>query len=82
MLKIAWVELSPLTKSRRQGAWKLEECYLMPKPPSHPVIAVPGITATALRDRVPPADRVGLVGAAQGYARVALHPDNLRYEAR
>ena len=54
----------------------------MPKPPSHPVIVVPGITATALRDEYPlPTESVWSV-LRKDYARVALHPDNLRYEAR
>ena len=46
-----------------------------------PVIVIPGITGTYLRDEYPlPADRVwGLL--EHDYARVALHPDDPRFEA-
>jgi hypothetical protein len=47
----------------------------------YPVVVVPGITATYLRDeyQLPPE----LVwGELEDYDRTALHPDNLCYEAR
>ncbi|MBN1292990.1 MAG: alpha/beta hydrolase [Candidatus Latescibacteria bacterium] len=48
----------------------------------YPVIVVPGITATYLRDEYPlPPDYVWQV-LRKNYDRVALHPNNLRYEAR
>lgn len=48
----------------------------------HPVIVVPGITATQLYDQYPlPPELVWSV-LAKEYERVSLHPDNLRYEAR
>lgn len=48
---------------------------------SNPVLVVPGITATYLRDDYRlPAETVWSVMRKQ-YERVALHPDNLRYEA-
>ncbi len=47
-----------------------------------PVIVVPGITATYLRDEYSlPPDTVWAVMKKE-YERVALHPDNVRYEAR
>lgn len=47
-----------------------------------PVIVVPGITATHLRDEYPlPPDMVWSV-LSKDYERVSLHPDNMRYEAR
>lgn len=47
-----------------------------------PVIVVPGITATYLRDDYPlPPDHIWTV-LRKDYDRAALHPDNLRYEAR
>lgn len=48
-----------------------------------PVIVVPGITATYLRDEYPiPPEYVWRVLSFQkDYERVALHPNNLRYEA-
>ena len=46
-----------------------------------PVIVVPGITGTYLRDEYPlPADRVWGV-LEHNYTRVALHPDDPRFEA-
>ena len=48
----------------------------------HPVIVVPGITATYLRDEYPlPPEYIWTV-IKKDYERVALHPNNLRYEAR
>jgi hypothetical protein len=49
---------------------------------TYPVVVVPGITATYLRDeyQLPPELVWGLL--EKDYDRVALHPDNLRYEAR
>lgn len=46
----------------------------------NPVILVPGITATYLRDqyRLPPEVVWSVI--TKDYERVALHPDNLRYE--
>ena len=48
-----------------------------------PVIVIPGITATSLRDFYPPGPENlwGLPGP-KDYRRVALHPDDLRYEER
>lgn len=53
----------------------------MPGSPPNPVIVVPGITATYLRDdyQLPP-DTVWSV-LTKAYQRVVLHPDNLAYEA-
>ena len=48
----------------------------------HPVIVVPGITATQLQDQYPlPPELVWSV-LTKEYERVSLHPDNMRYEAR
>ena len=48
----------------------------------HPVVVVPGITATQLRDEYPlPPELVWSV-LTKDYERVSLHPDNMRYEAR
>ncbi|HEY7742531.1 MAG TPA: alpha/beta hydrolase [Burkholderiales bacterium] len=45
-----------------------------------PVIVVPGITASSLRDEYPlPPETVWSV-LTKDYSRVALHPDNTRYE--
>ncbi len=51
-------------------------------PPSNPVIVVPGITATYLRDfySLPPETIWAVLG--KDYPRAELHPDNLRFEAR
>lgn len=48
----------------------------------NPVIVVPAITATNLRDeyRLPP-DRVWDVALQKEYDRLVMHPDDLRYEA-
>jgi pimeloyl-ACP methyl ester carboxylesterase len=51
----------------------------MPQPP---VIVVPGITATTLHDFYPlEPETVWSAIQHQAYTRVALHPDNVRYEA-
>lgn len=48
----------------------------------HPVIAVPGITATYLRDEYPlPPEDIWKVIRKQ-FERIALHPNDLRYEAQ
>ena len=48
-----------------------------------PVIVVPGITASVLRDEydLPPSD-VWTTVFRRNHDRIALHPENLRYEAR
>ncbi|MBF0566438.1 MAG: hypothetical protein HQK89_14505 [Nitrospirae bacterium] len=47
-----------------------------------PVIIVPGITATELRDEyILPPDTVWSAALHKDYTRIALHPDNLRYDA-
>ncbi len=52
----------------------------MPLP--HPVIVVPGITATCLRDEYPlPSEDIWKI-TTRGYERFALHPNDLRYEAQ
>jgi len=51
-------------------------------PSSHPVIVVPGVTATYLRDFYPlPPETIWAV-IRNKYDRVQLHPDDTRYEAR
>jgi len=51
-------------------------------PVANPVVFVPGITASELRDEYPvDFDRVWAV-VTKDYARVALHPDDPRYEAK
>ncbi len=51
-------------------------------PLSNPVIFVPGITATYLRDQYPlPPELVWSV-MTKNYARATLHPNNLQYEAQ
>lgn len=46
-----------------------------------PVIVVPGITATDLRDFYPPdSERVWGLPFTKDYRRVGLHPDDLRFE--
>jgi pimeloyl-ACP methyl ester carboxylesterase len=51
-------------------------------PLQNPVIVVPGITATTLVDRYPlDADEVWSMVFNKEYERVALHPDDLRYDA-
>lgn len=54
----------------------------MPLP--NPVIVVPGITATHLMDHYPvsPETVWGVMPYNKKYERAALHPDDLRYEAR
>jgi pimeloyl-ACP methyl ester carboxylesterase len=47
----------------------------------NPVIVIPGITASDLRDEYPPeTERIWTLINKQ-YDRISLHPDNLRYEA-
>lgn len=47
----------------------------------YPVIVVPGITATCLNDEYPlPQETIWKV-LGKAYARIALHPNDLRYEA-
>lgn len=49
--------------------------------PAYPTIVVPGVTASYLEDAYPlPPERVWSV-LVKEYERVALHPDDLRYEA-
>jgi pimeloyl-ACP methyl ester carboxylesterase len=48
----------------------------------HPVIVVPGITATYLRDDYPLPPELIWTVLSKDYERSALHPDNLGYEAR
>ena len=50
----------------------------------NPVILVPGITATYLKDHyaVSPDTVWAVLPHSKKFERVALHPDNLRYEAR
>ncbi len=48
-----------------------------------PVIVVPGITASVLRDEYDlPPSRVWSTALKRGFDRVALHPQDQRYEAR
>ena len=47
-----------------------------------PVIVVPGITATALRDTYPGRSESVWDLTSKNYERTALHPDDLRYEQR
>lgn len=47
----------------------------------HPVIVVPGITANYLRDEYPIPPDIVWAAITKEYERVALHPDNLRFEA-
>lgn len=51
-------------------------------PASNPVIVVPGITASYLQDEYPVAPETVWAVIDKDYGRAALHPDNLRYEAR
>jgi pimeloyl-ACP methyl ester carboxylesterase len=49
-------------------------------PLASPVIVVPGITASSLRDEYPlPSESVWSV-LTKDYSRISLHPDNTRYE--
>lgn len=51
------------------------------KTPSNPVIVIPGITASSLRDEYPVSpDTVWSAVLNKSYARITLHPDDLRYE--
>ncbi|MFQ5566138.1 MAG: esterase/lipase family protein [Paracoccaceae bacterium] len=51
-------------------------------PSAHPVIVVPGVTASYLRDLYPlPPETIWAV-IRKNYERVQLHPDDTRYEAR
>ena len=49
---------------------------------SNPVIFIPGITASYLRDEYPLPPEIIWAVIRKNYERAALHPDNLRYEAR
>jgi pimeloyl-ACP methyl ester carboxylesterase len=49
--------------------------------PVNPVIVVPGITATYLRDEYPVPHEIIWAVIRKDYERAALHPDNPRYEA-
>ncbi|MBL28868.1 MAG: hypothetical protein CMM50_15100 [Rhodospirillaceae bacterium] len=51
-------------------------------PVSNPVIVVPGITASYLQDDYPVSPETIWGVVHKDYERAALHPDNLRYEAR
>ena len=47
----------------------------------YPVIIIPGITGTSLRDEYTlPPETVWSV-LSKDYPRISLHPDNVRYEA-
>jgi hypothetical protein len=49
-------------------------------PYAAPVIVVPGITATQLRDEyILPPDIVWSAVMNKEYERIALHPDNIRF---
>ena len=49
--------------------------------PPNPTIVVPGITATYLKDHYPlPPEKMWTV-LTKEFERIALHPDDLRYEA-
>ncbi len=51
-------------------------------PAQNPVIVIPGITASNLVDDYPlKADRIWSMVMNREYERVALHPDDMRYEA-
>lgn len=51
-------------------------------PPSNPVIVVPGVTASYLRDFYPlPPETIWAV-LGKDFERAKLHPDDLRFEAR
>ena len=49
---------------------------------THPVIVVPGITGTQLRDEYQLPPEVVWSVLQHEYARIALHPDDPRYEAQ
>ena len=48
--------------------------------PSNPVIFVPGITATYLRDEYPLPPEIVWSVMSKSFERVLVHPDDLRYE--
>jgi len=48
----------------------------------HPVIVLPGITGTCLRDEYPMRPEFVWKVLKRDYERVALHPNDLRYEAK
>lgn len=50
--------------------------------PVYPTIVIPGITATYLQDEYPITPETVWAVISKDYERVALHPDNLRYEAQ
>ena len=50
--------------------------------PVYPTIIIPGITATYLQDEYPISPETVWSVLKKDYERVALHPDNLRYEAQ
>jgi pimeloyl-ACP methyl ester carboxylesterase len=50
--------------------------------PVYPTIVIPGITATYLQDEYPLSPETVWSVLKKDYERVALHPDNLRYEAQ
>lgn len=53
-----------------------------PMRPQNPVIVIPGITASSLVDDYPlKADKIWTMVFNRKYERIALHPDDLRYEA-
>lgn len=55
----------------------------MALPLQNPVVVVPGITATELQDEYPlRTEPVWAMVFDKAYDRVALHPDDLRYEAK
>lgn len=55
----------------------------MANPLQNPVVVVPGITATELDDEYPVrTERLWDMLFERAYERIALHPDDLRYEAR
>jgi pimeloyl-ACP methyl ester carboxylesterase len=55
----------------------------MPAAPQAPVIVLPGITATTLHDLYPvEPEEVWTALLNKDYTRIALHPDDVRYEAR
>ncbi len=54
----------------------------VPMRPQNPVIVIPGITASSLVDDYPlKADEIWTMVFNKEYERIALHPDDLRYEA-
>jgi pimeloyl-ACP methyl ester carboxylesterase len=60
-----------------------QESGLVANPLQNPVVVVPGITATELDDEYPMrTERLWDMLFERAYERIALHPDDLRYEAR